>query len=276
MNRRFFLLLAFTSLLAVGGRTQTPPLAAKAPYSPFDSREEAESFLRSAKVVQIKPLGSGVSSAKKLLLDDGKLQRNAVFKDIDDRRKGVVQIDGFPEIDFKDSWKFEVVAYELDKLLGMNMIPVTIERSIEHKRGSVELWLDGCIAEGVRQKKQLAPPNLLEWNRQMYKVHLFDNLVFNIDSNKGNLLVNPEFIIFKIDHTRTFKNVIQLKRPEYLTSFSRSLIQALEKLDKARILACCKDYLSADEINCLLGRKDLILKLYRKVAAEKGESAVYP
>jgi hypothetical protein len=275
MNKRPLLLMLLIAVFAVAGRAQSPP-AATTPFSPFGSRAEAESFLRSARIVGIKPLGSGVSNAKKLLLDDGKIRHTAVFKDIDDRRKGIVEFNGFPEIDFKDSWKFEVAAYELDKLLGMNMVPVTIERSVEHKQGSVELWLDGCMNESERQKKGIAPPNTQEWNHQMYKVHLFDNLVFNIDSNKGNLLVNPDFIIFKIDHTRTFKNVIKLRRPEYLVSFSRSLMLALTKLDKPSVTACCRDYLTADEINCLLGRKELILKLYEKLLAEKGDAVVYP
>ncbi len=267
--------LALTALTALALMGQTPGEPAKEPFSPFQSRQEAEEFLRTAKVIKIAPLGSGVTNSKKVTLDNGTIQHYAVFKDIDDRRKGIIEFEGFPEIDFKDSWKFEVAAYELDKLLGMNLVPVTVARSVDRKLGSLELWMDGCKTETYRQKEHLHPPNVIEWNHQMYKAFLFDCLLFNIDSNKGNLLYTPAWRMFKIDHTRTFKNVVELRRPQNLKYFSRSMIDGLQKLDLEKLKACCKDYLSSTEMKCLLGRRDLILKLYAEVLAEKGEEVLY-
>jgi len=277
IRRQYSLVLAVLLVLSSGGRAQAPPsVPAKAPYSPFATVEEAEAFLHSAKVIQSKPLGGGVSGALKLLLDDGKIQHAAVFKDIDVHKKEVTVVKGVPETDFKDSWKYEVAAYRLDRLLGLNMVPVTVERKINDKQGSLQLWMDGCMNEARRLKVNPVPPNPLEWNRQMYKYHLFDNLVYNSDSNLGNALVTPDFLVFKIDHTRTFKNIAALPNTGHLVSFSRSLVQALEKVDKDDIKACCKNFLSSMEIDSLLKRGNLILRLYRRLVAEKGESILYP
>jgi hypothetical protein len=110
----------------------------------------------------------------------------------------------------------------------------------------------------------------------MYKYHLFDNLIYNCDSNLGNALITPEWVIFKIDHSRAFRNMAALPQTGHLLYFSRSLMPALEKLDKASLAACCKSYLSSAEMDNLLKRRDLILKLYGRLLAERGESILYP
>ncbi len=273
--RRWLVLLLFVHFSASFGWTQSAPPAAAATYSPFSSAEEAAAFLRSARVLQNKQLGGGVSGARKLLLDDGKIQHHAVFKDIDVHRKEVTIVKGVPQTDFKDSWRYEVAAYELDKLLGMNMIPVTVARRIEDKEGSLQLWMDGCITEAQRLKSGKVPPDSDEWNHKMLKCHLFDNLVYNTDSNLGNSLVTPEYQVFKIDHARAFKNLVSLPNTDHLTAFSKSLIEALDRLDKPSLSKCCRSYLSSMEIDSLLKRKALILNLYRRLLAERGDSILY-
>jgi hypothetical protein len=276
MRKQYLLSISVLFSCFLPGWTQTTERGPSTPYSPFASPEEAEDFLHTASVIQSKPLGSGVSHATKLTLDDGKIRHNAVFKVIDVHRPGVTEINGVPQTDFKDSWKYEVAAYELDKLLGMNMVPVTVERKIEGVRGSVQLWMDGTMTEARRLELRREPPDRLAWNRQMYKYHLFDNLIYNCDSNLGNALITPDWVIFKIDHSRAFKNMAALSQTQHLVSFSRSLIQALEKLDKNSLVTCCKSYLSTSEMDNLLKRKDLILSLYRSLLAEHGQVILYP
>ncbi len=276
MPGKYLLCILIAQVLGVTGWAQTGPVPARTPYSPFESPQEAAAFLQTARIVRSRPLGSGVSGARKLLLDDGKVQHSAVFKDVDVHRHEVTIIKGVPEADFKDSWRYEVAAYELDKLLGMNLIPVTVERRIDEKDGSLQLWMDGCTTEAERLKSHRNPPDTSDWNRKMYKCHLFDNLVYNSDSNMGNTLVTPEYAIFKIDHTRAFRNQASLPNTQHLVSFSLSLIQALERLDKSRLRECCRKYLSSAEMDSLLKRKDLILKLYAGLLSERGESILYP
>jgi hypothetical protein len=110
----------------------------------------------------------------------------------------------------------------------------------------------------------------------MYKVRIFDNLVYNIDRNLGNLLITPDWKIFMIDHSRTFKNVAMLKAPKDMTYFSRSLMDALKKLDQQQLVEHCGKYLSVYEIQSLLKRRDMIVALYGRQAADRGAAVTYP
>jgi hypothetical protein len=277
MNRWSRLLIVL--MLASSGfaaQLQNPTASPATLAQPFASRQEIEEFLRKARIVKAKGTGIGITNPLKLTLDDGRVQHFAVFKSIDERKPGATQLSGSTEIDFKDSWMFEVAAYELDKLLELDMVPVTIERSYNGQRGSLQFWIDNCIMESDRLKRKLNPPDPMSWKQQIFKVRVFDNLVYNIDRNLGNLLITPEWKCYMIDHSRSFKNVDALKSPKDLTYFSRSLIEALQKLDEQTVKASCEKYLTIYEMRTMLRRRDRIVQLYTTLLAEKGESIAYP
>ena len=125
------------------------------------------------------------------------------------------------EVDFKDSYLFEIAAYELDKLLGLNMVPPTVERSFNGKKGSVQLWVENCMTEKDRKLKKMEPPDLALWNNQIFQVRLFDNLLYNIDRNLGNLLIDDQWKVYMIDHSRSFKNLSLVKSPEIFQCFQK-------------------------------------------------------
>ncbi len=276
MSRRFLEVTLFLLPLTVLSQEQGRQPAWYSRSFPCGSRDATEQYLLTARVVSVKDLGTGVTHPRKVALDDGKLQHNAIFKDIDERKMGVTFIEGKPEYDFKDSWKFEVAAYELDKLLGLDTVPVTVEREVDGKRGSLQIWIDGCMSDADRRTKKLEDPDKFAWNCQVHTIDLFDNLIFNIDRNAGNLLISPEWKIYMIDHTRTFKSTPQLRRPQDLTRFSASLVVALRKLDQKTVTACCGKYLTSIEISALLDRRNLILKRYDVLRAEQGVRVLYP
>jgi hypothetical protein len=243
---------------------------------PFQSRAEIEDFLHNAKIVKDKSLGTGVTNPHKFTLDNGKVQAFAVWKNIDEHRFGVTQLGGpgGPEVDFKDSWKFEVAAYELDKLLGLDMVPPTVERTYKGTKGSLQIWVPNCMTEGERMQKQLNPPDPILWKQQTSKVRVFDALVYNIDRNQGNLLIDPTWKIYMIDHSRTFKNLDALKSSIQLTYFSRSLMDAIQKLDKTALVQHCGKYLMSTEIDNLLKRRDLLEQAYQKLTSQQSNNSI--
>ena len=117
---------------------------------------EVEQFLKKARFVAREPLGSGVTGSLKVTLElDGKSQF-AVLKTVDQKRPGAqLNAKGEIEIDFQDSWRTEVAAYELDKLLGLGMVPATIERTspYENKPASLQLWVEASMSEAKRREK---------------------------------------------------------------------------------------------------------------------------
>ncbi|HSE41994.1 MAG TPA: hypothetical protein VLH08_14615 [Acidobacteriota bacterium] len=244
--------------------------------SPFSSFAEAENALRSAQIVDSKELGTGVTNPIKLYLKTDTKEFKAVFKSINDKRFGITSMQKGAEVDFKDSWMYEIVAYELDKLLGLNMVPPTVERSFNQKKGSVQLWVENAMTEKERKSKHMEPPNVESWNNQLYQVRLFDNLIYNIDRNIGNLLIDNDWKVYMIDHSRSFKSIKILQNADKLSKFSKTTMEALDKLSEEKIKLCCSNYLSGPEIRTLLVRRDMLLQRYHELLATKGDSIYLP
>lgn len=268
----FVLLLLLVYAVSFGQTVVTPSYL----HYQFTTVEEIEDALRTAKIVKVKDLGTGITNPQKFTLDNGKFQFAGVFKTIDERKHGLTKLATSVEMDFKDSWMFEVAAYELDKLLGLNMVPVTVERTYNGKKGSLQLWIENCMTERVRKEKNLSATDTVGWNRQIYKVRVFDNLIYNIDRNLGNLLIDANWKIYMIDHSRCFKSMDLLQHPKDLALFSRALMDGLRKLDEKTLQERCGKYLSNIEIKMMLKRRDQILALCDRLHMQKGDSIFYP
>ena len=98
--------------------------------------EAAETFLKTAEVVRKKGLGQGITLSDQYTLSDGTRTLKAVWKTIDEFKRGVTRLEGGGVfVDLADSWKHEVASYELDKLLGTGLVPPTVERTFDRKKG---------------------------------------------------------------------------------------------------------------------------------------------
>jgi hypothetical protein len=178
-------------------------------------------------------------------------------------------------VDFSDSWKHEVAAYELDKLLGTRLVPPTVERTFGSTKGSLQMWVEGAMTEADRKEKKLSPPDIDAWNRQMYNVRLLHQLSYNTDSrNIRNVLLDPSFRVYAIDFSRAFLGYAQLPSEKDLPRFSRSTLEALKALDRPTLDAKLGKWLSGAQIGPLLKRRDKVLELSARLVKERGEAAV--
>lgn len=238
--------------------------------------EAAESFLREARVVHRRALGTGITGSDQLTLDDGTAEHKAVWKTINEFRRGVTSFEGGGVmVDYEDSYRFEIAAYELDKLLGFELVPPTIERRIESKTGSLQLWVEGAMTEGDRKKKGLVPPDLEAWNTQIHTLRLLHQLTFDWDAqNVHNVLLDPSFRVYAIDFSRSFAAYEQLRSDKLLVRFPRAGLEALRRLDEATLKAKIGRWISRPQVRALLKRRDRILVLAQKRVAEQGEAAV--
>lgn len=145
-----FLPVIMTGLAGPLGRAQVPGSTRDSLLEPVSTRDQVEEFLRTARVVASRGTPRGITSPERLTLDDGKVRHDALFKRIDERKKGITRLGRSAEYEFKDSWKFEVAACEIDKLLGLNMVPVTVAREYMGTKGSLQYWVDNCMLEKER------------------------------------------------------------------------------------------------------------------------------
>ena len=114
------------------------PAPSTPPTGPPLTGEAAEVFLTSAKVVDLEKYESrGITRPRKATLSDGSQTHYAQFKDIDILQSKVVLSTGKTVLKLYDTYKHEIAAYQLDKLLGLEMVPPCVERRITRDTGSL-------------------------------------------------------------------------------------------------------------------------------------------
>lgn len=267
------LLMALATIAWVSVAAQEPPLET---WEQFQG-PAAEQYLQKARVLNKKRLGVGVTDPYKIELDQGGVKRSAVFKTIDVRKEGVTRLQKSVEINFQDSWQLEVAAYHIDLIIGLRMVPATIERHISPETGSVQWWVQSMVSEFDRRGKNIEPPNADAWERVYLKMQLFDNLIANVDRHLNNVLVTKDFDLRLIDHSRSFRETKELKDPRLLHRFSRSLLDGIQKLEFQSLKKRIGRYLLDNQIRAMLARRDAILALAAAHVKDRGEAAViYP
>jgi hypothetical protein len=265
--------LIFTFALSSPGVPQAPPLPPRP--SPVLDGPELEEFLRTARVVDREDIPEGITRPQRLTLTDGEHTLRATWKTIDEHVPGLWRGEsGDIQFDFRDSWKHEVAAYELDKLLGLGMWPPTVARRIEGRRGSLQIWVEGVMTEKERVARHLSPEGPLQVIRLHNQIHcarLFRQLIYDTDfRNLENTLVDPEYRVYVIDASRAFRIQHDLLAPDDLICFSRTALDRLRGLDEAVIEEKMGDLLDGMQIEGLLARRDKILALVEERLDEEG------
>lgn len=220
---------------------------------------EFETFLATAPIDRVDQIPVGVTKPQRAFLKPGGLADSLVFKPLTPgRTRG-----------YWESYKAEIAAWELDKILGLGMVPPTVERRVDGKLGSVQLWVENCVL--VKDRDTTKAPNIAAWNRQVYRQRVWDNLTGNIDRNQGNLLMDEAWNLILIDHSRAFTATTRM--PFDMRRIDRELFAKLKALDEATLKARLGGWLF-DGPKPLLKRRDRIVEHFEKLIAKHGETAV--
>jgi hypothetical protein len=182
---------------------------------------------------------------------------------------------GRTELNFVDSYKYNIAAYLLAEMVGFDdMMPVYVERKWKGTPGSLSWWLPVKMDEGDRLKRKLEVPDPDAWNKQMYRVRVFDQLVYDSDPNLTNVLIGEDWKIYRIDFSRAFRTTKDLQSTKDLSQCDRQMFEKLKALDGSELLQKTKGYLNKSEVNAVMARRDKIVEVFQKEIAEKGESGV--
>ncbi len=241
---------------------------------PFRNDEEILQFLRTAKVVSMKDIGTGITNPQKVLLEKDGIQMHAVFHTVNEEKTHASMAGGGTEMFFRDSYLFQPAAYELSRLLDMGTVPPSVLRALRGNDGSLQLWVEGTMNYTKSRKQKLEPPDRARWSQQIHMMRFFDALIYNTDRNPGNMLLDGKWNLWLIDHTRAFRRQVKLRAPALLIQCDRKLYERVKNLDEGKARQTLKPFLRGYEIDALLERRKKLIEHFEGLIRERGESKV--
>ncbi len=261
---------------SMGAMLAASRLSAFFPESDFlsysDSRKEK--FMVSGKILSATEIGHGVTHPVKVELALDGVTHAASIQRIDKALPDFFAADG-TRVAMRDSWRFNIAAYKLDRLLGMKMVTVSVQRAYLGKPAGFSWWVDDVMFEEAdRVKKDVAPPDAESFDRQRAVFRVFDELIMNIDRNLSNSLITKDWNVALIDHSRSFTPYPGIRNKENLTRCSRGLFEAMKTLTSASLAGAVESYLTSPERDSVLSRRDRIVEFFKDRIREKGEKSV--
>ncbi len=277
MTRSAAIVLSLAAALAAA------PRPAPAQFRPEEvaRREAQEEFLLTAEIVRAEPIGEGVTRPWKLYLRKGDVEGKAAWKDPHGMMGG-----------YLEGWQYEIAAYRLDKLIGLNMVPPAVEREFQGRKGALVLWAENkhslleVMEEGIR-----IPDEALDRTEKMkYLTRAWDSLVANDDRTQQNILYTEDWRTIIFDHSRAFRSTGEhvkrlmfgrygIKRssqgaPWLFRRLPRWFVDEVRKLTFESVKAAVGMTLTDREIKAVIARRGLLLKEIDEMVREWGEAAV--
>jgi hypothetical protein len=272
MKRKFSLPFVFFILLAC--------CAAYSQFLPQElaQREDIEEFLLTADIIRAEDIGEGVTKPKRLYLKQGDVEMSGCWKYVKGKHLGN-----------QEGWQYEIAAYRFDKLLGLGMIPPTVERDFDGKKGSLQLWVTTPHSLLTIMEENIPMPTTgpaaLGISRAKYIVRAFDSLIGNADRTQQNLRYTEDWRTILIDHSQCFQSAKKhtqnlmygkkgIKEKQLFRRLPRSFVENVKALNFEKIKLAAGLYLTDKEIKAILARKELLLEEIEDMIKEQGENKV--
>jgi hypothetical protein len=247
----------------------------QAPATAALSVEEMERFLLTAPITKRARASKGVTDTIRATLSDGNITHDAQIQTVDISR-ALFSAGRATETGFKDSYRFNIGAYRLARLLGMHNVPMSVKRRVDTKDAAVTWWIDDVQfdEQGRLKHAQRQGPDPERTAKQNAVRLIFDELIQNRDRNQGNLLWTTDWTLWLIDHTRAFRVGRELMKPDQLSRCDRALLAAMRRLTFAEMDKAMGDVITKDELNAVLIRRDLLVAHFDARIARLGEPLV--
>ena len=239
------------------------------------TEEQIKTFLLNADVTASRHTSVGITSPWRLTLSDGTVTHDALFQSVDQRRAVMQLADGRTELNFVDSFHYNIAAYEISKLLGISdVIPVTVGREWDRQTGALSWWVTVEMDESTRLQRGLQPPNPDAWNKQMYNLRVFSQLVYDTDANLTNFLITKDWKLWRVDFSRAFRLSRDLQSTRDLPMVGRDLLTKLRALNRNEVLEKTRPHLRDGELAAMMARRDKLVAHFDQLIRRQGEQTV--
>jgi hypothetical protein len=247
---------------------QAPPAAPTSSKVWIGRYNEYEEFLRTVEIEQLaNPKVGKTGGTKFASFKPGGLAARGALRTLRPARYD----------NYFESYKSEVAAYKLDRLLELDMVPPAVERRYNGDPVSLQLFVENAMMLKEVKEKKLRAPDPGKWNYELHRAYMFDDLVANIDENEGNLMFDPQWNFIKIDCSRCFTNmqVQPFEIGKELNQIDRPFFERVKALDKATVRREIGDFVESGAVDALFSRRDAIVKAFDKLVGQKGANQVF-
>jgi hypothetical protein len=154
--------LATTQQVSVAGlgwqAIAAAPTSAECSLTWIGREDEIETFLTSAKVLKIEDVPIGVTKPQRATLEPGPVAR-FTWKPINPGyRRG-----------FMESYRAEIAAYKLDRMLDLHMVPPIVEREYNGRNGAAVMWIENTRGWNLKEPPQGPQPT---WSLQLTRMKI--------------------------------------------------------------------------------------------------------
>jgi len=156
----------------------------------------------------------------------------------------------------------DVAAYRLDRLLGLDMVPVTALREVDGTDGSLQFIPEKSSDEAERSSSGRGGSASCELPSQWEAMYVFDTLIYNEGRSLKRMLYEPgRWNLILVEHERAFKS--SKGRPPHLVNAAVNVSdgwrEALAELTDDVLAEHFADVLDKRRLKSLGARRDQLL-----------------
>ena len=157
----------------------------------------------------------------------------------------------------------DVAAYRLDRLLDLDMVPVTVIRPVDGVDGTLQFVPDRASDEAQRSSTGRGTGAPCALPSQWDAMYVFDTLIHNEGRSLKRMLYEPsDWSLILVEHDRAFKAT--KSRPPHLKTVELKITdgwrEALLALDNSALAAQLGDVLDRRRLKSLGKRRDELLR----------------
>ena len=157
----------------------------------------------------------------------------------------------------------EVAAYRLDRMLGIDLVPVSVFRVVDGEPGAMTIPQDVLISETKRRDEKLAAESWCPLSEQYNLMYVFDSLAYNKGRSAAEIrYTQPDWQLVLTGNHNLFDAVS--RTPRYLANvpltLPADLVERLKALNDEQLSKQLADVLDEKRLRALLKRRDVLLE----------------